>query len=196
VVFEPTSEEDEVEHRKELYAHMGAAMSLAADLELSLIHALLALDFLSASAEMIKQAGLKNFDRSKWVHDFDEFFEEHYKLSMGDLIKRFARFAGDKPELVERLKAVLKVRNFSAHHFFREHAASIHNWAGRDKMIAELWQAQSVMQTALEDVEIFVAPTRKRLHFNEKGIRRHKDACLRAARAGEPMPEFEPERPR
>jgi hypothetical protein len=58
-------------------------------------------------------------------------------------------------------------------------------------MIADLWQAQSVMQEALEDVEIFVAPARKRLRFNEEGIRRHTDACLRAARAGKPMPEFE-----
>jgi hypothetical protein len=191
VVFEETSEEEVVEHRKELYAHMGAAMSRAADLEVCLIHALLALDFLSAYAETIKQAGLKNFDRSKWEHDFDEFFEQHQKLPMGDLIKRFARFAGDKPELVERLKAVLKVRNFLAHHFFREHAASIFNWAGRDKMIAELWQAQSAMQEALEDVEIFVAPVRKRLRFDEEGIRRHTEACLRAARAGELAPEFE-----
>jgi hypothetical protein len=172
LVFEGTSEREDVEHRKELYAHMGAAMSRAADLEVSLIHALLALDFLSASAQTIKQTRFKNFDRSKWVHDFDEFFEEHQKLSMGDLIKRFAKFAGDKPELVERLKAMLKVRNFLAHHFFREHAASIHNWAGREKMIADLWQAQSVMQEALEDVEIFVAPARKRLRFNEEGIRR------------------------
>lgn len=171
---------------------MGAAMSRAADLEVSLIHALHALDFLSASAETIKQVGLKNFDRSKWEHDFDEFFEEHQKLSMGSLINRFTKFAGDRPDLVERLKAVLKIRNFLTHHFFREHAASILSWAGRDKMIAELWQAQSVMQEALDDVEIFMAPTRKRLRFNEEGIRRHTEACLRAARAGEPMPEFEP----
>ncbi len=42
---------------------MGAAMSRAADLEVSLIHALLALDFLSASAQTIKQTRFKNFDR-------------------------------------------------------------------------------------------------------------------------------------
>src|SRR5690348_12046216 len=137
MVFEEPSEGREIEHRKELYAHMGAAMSCAADLEMSLIHALLALDFLSTSAETIKSAGPKSFDRSKWERDFDRFFEEHHKLSMGDLIKRFARFAGDKSELAERLRAVLKVRNFLAHHFFREHAASIHNWAGREKMIDE-----------------------------------------------------------
>jgi hypothetical protein len=190
MVSERPSEDEEVEHRKELYAHMGAAMSRAADLEVGLIHALLALDFLSMSAEAIKQAGLKNFDRLKWEHDFDAFFEEHQRLPMGQLIKRFARFAGDKPELVDRLKAVLKARNFLTHHFFREHAASIHNWAGREEMIAELRQAQSAMQEALDGVEIFVAPTRKRLRFNEEGIRRHTEACLAAAQAGEPMPEF------
>ena len=38
MVSERPSEEEEVEHRKKLYAHMGAAMSRAADLEVSLIH--------------------------------------------------------------------------------------------------------------------------------------------------------------
>jgi hypothetical protein len=157
---------------------------------MSLIHALLALDFLSQSAETIKQAGLKNFDRPKWEHDFDEFFEQHYRLSMGALIRRFAIFAGDKSNLVKKLKEVLSVRNLLAHHFFRKHAASIHNWTGCENMIAELRQAQSVMQEALDEVEIFVTPTRKQPRFNDESIRRHAEACLRAARAGEPMPEF------
>lgn len=195
MVSDGPSREDEVEHRKELYAHMGAAMSRAADLEVGLIHALLALDFLSTSAENIKQVGLKNFDRSKWERDFDAFFEKHQRLSMGELINSFAKFASNEPQLAEKLKAVLKVRNFLMHHFFREHAASILSWAGRDKMIAELMQAQSGMQEALDGVEIYVAPTRKRLRFDEEGIRRHTEACLVAAQAGDTMPEFVTGRP-
>jgi hypothetical protein len=185
------SEDEEIEHRKELYAHMGAAMSRAADLEVSLIHALLELDFLSAYAEIIKREGLKNFDRLKWERDFDAFFAKHQRLPMGELINRFEQFAADKPELVEKLKAVLKVRNFLAHHFFREHSASILNWAGRETMIAELMQAQTAMKEALDEVEIYLAPTRKRLRFNEESLRRYTEACIAAAEAGEAMPEFE-----
>jgi hypothetical protein len=190
MVSDGHSDEDEVEHRKELYAHMGAAMSRAADLEVCLIHALLALDFLSTSAETIRREGRKNFDRSKWEQDFDAFFEKHQRLSMGELINSFVRFAGNESELVEELKAVLKVRNFLTHHFFREHAASILSWAGRERMVAELMQAQSAMQEALDKVEVFVAPTRTRLRFDEEGIRRHVEACIVAAKAGEAMPDF------
>jgi hypothetical protein len=192
VISKQPSREEEVEQRKELYAHMGAAMSCAADLEVGLIHALLVLDFLSLSAEAIKQGGLKNFDRPKWERDFDAFFEKHQRLPLGELIKLFTKFAGDGSELVQKLREVLRVRNFLAHHFFREHAASIHNWAGREKMIAKLIHAQSKFQESLDEVEKYVLPTRNRLRFDEERIRQHTEACLAAAQAGEPLPEFEP----
>jgi len=64
---------EESEQLKELYAHMGAAMSRAADLEVGLIHALLALEFLNAYAEKIQREGMKNFDRLTYERQFDKF---------------------------------------------------------------------------------------------------------------------------
>jgi|SRR6185437_2501642 len=182
--------QEEIEQRKEVYAHIGAAMSCAADLEVTLIHALLAVDFLSGYAEIIKKEGFKPSDRPKWERDFDSFLEKHQKLPMGALIRRFEQFAGTRPDLMLQLHSALKTRNFLAHHFFREHAASIHNWNGREKMIAELWDAQIATKKTLDAVEEFVKPFRKKLHFNEAAIRRHVDACIRAAEAGDVLPEF------
>jgi uncharacterized protein (DUF2164 family) len=182
--------QEEIEQRKELYAHMGAAMSCAADLEVGLIHALLAVDFLSGYAEIIKKEGFKPSDRPKWERDYDSFFEKHQKLPMGALIKRFEKFATTRPDLMLQLYSALKTRNFLAHRFFREHAASIHNWNGREKMIAELWDAQIAMHKILDAVEEFVKPFRKKLGFDEVAIRRHVDACIQAAEAGDALPEF------
>jgi len=182
--------QEEIEQRKEVYAHMGAAMSCAADLEMGLIHALLAVDFLSGYAEVIKRQGFKPSDRPKWEKEFDSFFEKHQKLPMGELIKRFEKFAGAMPDLMRQLYNALKTRNFLAHHFFREHAASIHNWDGREKMIAELSDAQTLIWETLNAVEEFVKPFRKKLRFDEAAIRRHVDACIRAAEAGDAPPEF------
>ena len=181
--------QEEIEQRKEVYAHMGAAMSCAADLEIGLIHALLAVDFLSGYAEVIKRQGFKLSDRPKWERDFDSFFEKHQKLPMGELIKRFEKFAGTRPDLVLQLHGALKTRNFLAHHFFREHAASIHNRNGREKMIAELWDTQIAMRETLDAVEEFAKPFRKKLRFDEAAIQRHIDACIRAAEAGHALPQ-------
>lgn len=180
----------ENEQFKDLYAYMGAAMSCAADLEVGLIHALLALDFLSGYAEKIQREGPKNFHRPTYEREFDKFFADHEKLPMGELIKRFEKFAASETQLVNRLRNSLKTRNFLAHHFFREHAATIHNWNGRASMIEELQRAQSTMQDVLGAVEDFVAPVRRRLRFDEKAINAHVEACKRAAAAGEPLPEF------
>jgi hypothetical protein len=169
---------------------MGAAISCAADLEVGLIHALLALDFLSGYAEKIQHEGMKNFERSAYEREFDRFFADHQKLSMGALIKRFERFAGSETKLVDQLRDMLKTRNFLAHHFFREHAATIHSWNGRASMIEELRRAQAAMQVVLVGVEAFVEPVRMRLRFDEKAIGAHVEACIHAAAAGEPMPQF------
>jgi hypothetical protein len=181
---------EESEQLKELYAHMGAAMSCAADLEVCLIHALLALDFLSSYAEKIQREGMKNFDRLTYERQFDTFFADHERLPMGELIKRFEKFVGSEPTLIDQLRDILKTRNFLAHHFFREHAATIHSWNGRASMIEELRSAQTAMQQALDGVEAFVEPARKRLRFDEKAIGKYVEACMRAAAAGEPLPEF------
>ena len=85
---------EESEQLKELYAHMGAAMSCAAELEVGLIHALMVLEFLSGYAERIRREGMKNFDRPTYERQFDEFFADHQRLPMGELIKRFEKFAG------------------------------------------------------------------------------------------------------
>jgi hypothetical protein len=181
--------QEEIEQRKEMYAHMGAAMSCAADLEMGLIHALFAVDFLSMYAELIKRQGFTPSDRPKWERDFDSFFEKHQKLPMGELIKRFEKFAGARPDLMLQLDGALKTRNFLTHHFFREHAASIHNWDGRQKMIAELRDTQIAMRNTLDSVEEFVKPFREKLRFDEAGLREHVDACIRAAETGEALPE-------
>jgi hypothetical protein len=67
----------ESEQLKELYAHMGAAMSCAADLEVGLIHALLALDFLNGYAEKIQREGSEYFDQPTYEREFDQFFADH-----------------------------------------------------------------------------------------------------------------------
>jgi hypothetical protein len=183
---------EESEQLKELYAHMGAAMSCAADLEVGLIHALLALDFLSGYAEKIQREGMKNFDRPTYEREFDKFFGDHQRLPMGELIKRFEKFAVSETKLVDQLRDTLKTRNFLTHHFFREHAATIHSRTGRASMIEELRRVQCAMQEVLDGVEDFVEPVRKRLRFDEKAIGAHVEACFRAAAAGEPLPEFKP----
>jgi hypothetical protein len=182
---------EDSEQLKELYAHFGAAMSCAADLEVGLIHGLLALEFLTGYAEKIQREGMRSFNRSTYEREFDKFFADHQKLPMGELIKRFERFAASETNLIGQLRDALKTRNFLAHHFFREHAAAILNRSGRASMIEELRGAQDAMQDVLHLVEAFLEPVRKRLRFDEMALCAHVDACIRAAEAGEPLPEFE-----
>jgi len=77
------------------------------------------------------------------------------------------------------LANALTKRNFLAHHFFRERSDEFLSQDGREKMIAELQDAQALFETA--DAMLYEAtrPARERYGFTEERIEQMIEERLR-----------------
>ena len=75
------------------------------------------------------------------------------------------------PDRVELLfgKALTK-RNWLAHHYFRERAEDFVSAAGRDHMIAELEEAQSLVREADAELDDVVKPLRIRYGYTDEEL--------------------------
>jgi hypothetical protein len=149
---------DSGEHVKEVFAHFGRAYYLAGVFEIALANALLYLDFLRDQKVKIQRAGPKNFDRPSYEAEFDQFMKKQHAKTVGNLIKRVHELT-DMDEPLKAVIATAKVRrDFLAHHFFREHAEDFARRGGRDRMLAELYHAQQLFESAARKIADYLNP--------------------------------------
>lgn len=133
--------DDQDEHVKTVYAHFGLALYLAQCLEHGLANALLFADLMPARVG-------KLVPRAQWEQDFDAFMSRQFQQTLGQLVRTLGGVAPLPADLQETLTQALSLRNFLAHHFFRERAEAFMSRDGRDGMITELENAQRVFTTA------------------------------------------------
>ena len=149
---------DTGEHVKEVFAHFGRAYYLAGVFEIALANALLYLDFLRELKVKIQCGGMKNFDRPSYEAEFDQFMKQQHAKTVGNLIKRVHELTDmDEPLKVYITTAKVR-RDFLAHHFFREHAEDFARRGGRDKMLAELYDAQELFESAARKITDYLDP--------------------------------------
>lgn len=135
---------------KDVYAHFGLAMYLAQCLEHGIVNALLVAKLLPNELIQARTAGsisLPDFEQR-----FDVFMDEHFKMTMGGLISRLRTATALSPTFEAECLKAKDMRNFLAHHFFRERSEEFISKVGRTGMLAELEEAQRLFERVDENL--------------------------------------------
>ena len=123
---------DEAYHRRETFAHYGAAMFYAQVLEQGLLNAL------TFAQTATHESGTQEL--------FDMNFFANNSVTMGRMLHRFKPFLGIDLSLIEALTGALDLRNHFAHRFWVIHDKDFFSFAGREEMTAECRRAQETFQ--------------------------------------------------
>lgn len=169
---------DKGAHVKETFAYFGRAYYMANVFEEGLGNAILQLDFLKQQLPLMKKAGRANFDRAKYEAEFDIFVKNHQAKTLGNLIKRVFELAEFEPELKLRIAEAKRLRDFLAHHFFRERAEAFATRSGRDQMIEELDRAHGIFEAADRDLGSFMGPFLSRSGVKDEKVHKHFEAYI------------------
>jgi len=149
---------DEGEHVKELFAYFGRAYYMANVFETGLALAVLHLDFMAETARKIKRDRKDKFDRAAYEAAFDDFMTRQHAKTLGNLIKRLNELV----DIGEPMKLLLSeskaLRDFFAHHFFRERSEAFVSRTGRDSMIEELERAHDLFKSADRALQELMEP--------------------------------------
>jgi hypothetical protein len=117
---------------KEVYAHYGLAMYLGQTLEKGVLNVL----------TMAQTAASESPTTATW----DRFFATNAELTLGMLLREIAPHMLEENELFEALRSALTDRNRLAHNFFWDHAPAFLDFAGRERMLEELFSMQGTFE--------------------------------------------------
>lgn len=157
---------------RETFAYFGRAMYMASVLEVGLAHVLMAGQFLKATKEKLIGAN-GQFDQEKYEADFDQFMDDQFKQTMGNLIKRVNEFANFDDGLKGRIQKAKERRDFLAHNYWREYGEKFCTASGKEEMAEEL-NADAEMFLQLDrDIYAATAEMRKNVGMNDSLIEKY-----------------------
>jgi len=132
---------DEIDFQiDETYACFGRAAHSASILEMTLMHALLLLDFMrQVGRKMVDDKG-RIIDAKKYKHELHEFTQLQTTKTMGALLGEIQRLRELSPDLKKRIRQATKQRNFLIHRFWQDNNSVFATSQGRAKMIDQLEQ--------------------------------------------------------
>jgi len=150
---------------REVYAKYGVAMYFAQCLETELVNLLVA---------------LKLKDRDKITRsDIDSFMEENYKKTLGRLIQSLKKAMKIPENLEIELAELLNIRNYLAHHYFRDKAIDFVNKDGRQNMLSELELIISKLVNGDKKISSIVSVIREQYGITEEMISKMVDDLLK-----------------
>lgn len=109
-----------------------------------------------------------------------------FRQTMGSIKKALLSRRPDIEHLDELLVRAVRLRNFLAHEYFRQRAATFMTEDGKDKMIAELKEAVALFQ----DADARLSPLTMEI-IKAAGVDKHMPEALKNARQvgfGDPLP--------
>ncbi len=152
------------EQVKTVYAHFGLAIYQSQVLEHGLVNALLVLDLVPNKAKSARS-------QEHWASLVDQFFDENFRHTLGRMIQNFKSVGPIPPNLETLLTKALEKRNWLAHHYFRERAEDFMSSSGREKMVAELEDAQNLFRDADKELEAAAKPLFDKYGFTEAKLK-------------------------
>ena len=161
------------EHVKTVYAHFGLAIYASQVLEHGLANAILVLDLVPRAASVATP--------ETWPDQVDSFYEGQFRKTLGQLIGGMTKLTSVPSELEGHLARALDRRNWLSHHYFRERAQDFLSERGRDKMIAELEEAQELFYEADRALERVLKPIGERYGYTEAVFQREEQRMRKEA---------------
>jgi len=149
----PEDHEDQV---KEIYARFGLAIYQAQCLEHGLVNALVVLDLIPNERHKAKY-------RPEWEGLVDSFMDSKFELTLGRLIKLLDAVTTVPENLGKNLTSALKLRNYLAHHYFRERSEDFLSAKGRKRMFDELVESHGQLAKADDELSRIVEPAAARV---------------------------------
>ena len=137
-----------------MYAHYGIASHFAHNIEKRLVLLLL-------GPEWVKHKPLTS-------DKIEKIYETLNKDTLGGLVKRFNQCGVKHSELRERLKYVLKKRNYLIHHFFGSRDLKIYEQKIQEEMIKELKEIVNLLASANAFFEHLAMPILEDLRLTNK----------------------------
>jgi hypothetical protein len=177
---------NESDHCKEVYAYFGLAYYDSGVIESGIVNVLLYAEFISGWKARIEREGKESFDRKIYEAEFDSYIQAQFALTMGQLIARLDKVVGIPAELKEVIAQGKKLRDFLAHHYFRERAKDFVTRPGRDRMLSELSDISQKFTAMDRRIQTLLEPIKQQLGIPEEVMRRFMDEFTRKAYAGEP----------
>ncbi|WP_440960846.1 hypothetical protein ACN6KS_26930 [Paenibacillus nitricinens] len=145
---------DENEHSKESYAYFGLAVFYSQVLEHQLVNMIV---LLKRSQGLLPTEG-----------DFDALYERKFSNTMGQLINEIKQLYPIKPEELNELKEILKLRNFIVHDFFKEKINLTFTRNGRDQLIIECKEFVERVRTLDSQLVIYSKEILEKLGITEE----------------------------
>jgi len=173
MIPDESSEElsDTDEEVKNVYANFGFAIYAAQCLEHGLVNSFIYLDLIPSKRDITKSPK----DRESSV---DAFASAHFEHTLGRMIGDLKKVTSVSPDLSEKLSKALEMRNWLAHHYFRERAQNFLISSGRKNMIFELQQAVNMFREADEHLSVTLNPLLEKYGITEESIARISQEML------------------
>ncbi len=137
----PELARDEIVWEKEVYAHFGLTFSAFGTLEHGLAN-VLAVRLTNAEARPSRQK-------------FDHHLAGCFRRTLGNLIRGLECFC-EGHEFIARLEAAKAKRDYLAHHFFRERAASMFSEEGTRELLFELNEIRQGIERLIQVTDALV----------------------------------------
>lgn len=146
------------EQIKEVYAQFGLAVYFGQCLEHAIVNALVVARL--PKREEISQS------------EIDELVGQKFKLTLGRLIADLRKNQGISTQMNDLLYTALETRNWLCHGYFRDRAVQFTSVDGRNTMLSELRNAQTILQNADTALSETVAKFAAAFGINEEVVRR------------------------
>jgi hypothetical protein len=104
---------------------------------------------------------------------------KHFEKTLGRMIQNIKGVTLVPTDLEEVLSNALMKRNFLSHGFFREHASDFMSYEGREKMITELKDAQTLFSMADSKLSEVIKPIREKYGFTDDCLEKFYEEYLR-----------------
>ena len=167
---------------KDVCAHFGSAAYAASCLETGLAIALMQCDLLKSLKEKY-DLDKKPLIREEFNAQFDAYMANQHRQVLGTLIKRFGVAFPSSINIQSLLFKANARRNSLMHDFWRDHAVTFNVAAGREKMIAELMEAETLFFEADSAVQSAIHPVFDTLGVDREKMEAQMEAIKQAALA-------------
>ncbi|WP_322979948.1 hypothetical protein [Pseudomonas sp. C11] len=148
-------------HHKEVYAYFGLAIYQAQVLEHGIVNALVYCDLIPNKVRTIRS-------KEEWAALFDTFMDGHFEKTLGKMIRTLKATFPITTELESKLAESLKLRNFLAHHYFKDRIHLFLSCKGREQMIGELSRAREQFESTDSELEFLIKPIREKHGFTDE----------------------------